>query len=327
MPAPAIVRIFGTALQAWWDDDAPRLGASVAYYTLFAIAPILIVATAVAGMAFGAEAVRGGIFDQLEQLIGRDGALAVEGLLEGASQRRSGIPATIIGGITFVVAATGAFLELQSALNAIWRVKASPKMHLKAFLFDRLRSFGLVVAIGFLLMVSLAMTAALAALSQWLARSSATSPVVWTTINLLVSVAVATALFAMLYRFLPDVKLRWRDVTTGAFVTAGLFTVGQQLIGLYLGQSSVASSYGAAGSVMILLLWVYYSCQILLFGAEFTRVYADRHGVEPQPEVFAKPDLVAIIADDVRLQEQHDDSADAAAEATPAKSSPAPRRP
>jgi len=139
-------------------------------------------------------------------------------------------------------------------------------------------------------MVSLAGTAALAALSGWLARHSPAIPVVWSTVNVLVSLVVTTALFALLYRFLPDVRLHWRDVMTGAFVTAVLFTAGQQLIGLYLGQSSVASSYGAAGSVMILLLWVYYSCQILLFGAEFTRVYAERHGVTPPPEAFAEKD-------------------------------------
>lgn len=304
MHAPAIGRIFGTALRAWWDDDAPRLGASLAYYTLFAIAPILIVATAVAGMAFGAEAVRGEIIDQLDQLIGREGARAVQSLLEGASQRRAGVVATVLGGITFVIAATGAFLELQAALNTIWRVKANPGARLQAFLIDRLRSFGLVIAIGFLLMVSLAMTAALAAFGAWLARGSASIPLVWTTVNLLVSVVVATGLFALLYRFLPDVRLRWRDVTTGAFVTAVLFTIGQQLIGLYVGQSSIASSYGAAGAVMILLLWVYYSCQVLLLGAEFTRVYAERHGVAPQPESFAEPDREAIRASEAIVQER-----------------------
>ena len=291
--------MFGTALRAWWDDDVPRLGASLAYYTLFAIAPILIVATAVAGMAFGAEAVRGEIIGQLDQLIGREGARAVQSLLEGASQRRAGIVATVLGGITFVIAATGAFLELQASLNTIWRVKANPAANPRGFVIDRLRSLGLVIAIGFLLMVSLAMTAALAAFGAWLARGAPSIPLVWASVNLLVSVAVATALFALLYRFLPDVRLRWRDVTMGAFVTAVLFTIGQQLIGLYVGQSSVASSYGAAGSVMILLLWVYYSCQILLLGAEFTRVYAERHGVEPQPESFAEPDLAVIAAAEV----------------------------
>jgi membrane protein len=294
MRAPVILPIFGTALRAWWDDDAPRLGASLAYYTLFAIAPVLLVATAIAGMVFGAEAVRGEIVGQLDQLVGREGAHAVQSLLEGASQRRAGILATVVGSIAFVVAATGAFLELQAALNTIWRVKPNPGVNLKAFVIDRLRSFGLVVAIGFLLMVSLAVTAALAALSGWLSGRSPTIPLVWSGVSMLVSLIVTMALFALLYRVLPDVHLRWRDVTTGAFVTAVLFTIGQQFIGLYLGQSSVVSSYGATGSVMILLLWVYYSCQILLFGAEFTRAYALRQGTNPQPESFAEKDLVAL---------------------------------
>ena len=205
-----------------------------------------------------------------------------------------GSVATVVGSIAFVVAATGAFLELQAALNTIWRVKPNPGVNLKAFVLDRLRSFGLVVAIGFLLMVSLAVTAALAALSGWLSGRSPSIPLVWSGVTVLVSLIVTTALFALLYRVLPDVHLRWRDVTTGAFVTAVLFTIGQQFIGLYLGQSSVASSYGATGSVMILLLWVYYSCQILLLGAEFTRAYALRQGTQPAPESFAEKDLVAL---------------------------------
>ena len=278
MRAPVILSIFGTALRACWDDDTPRLGASLAYYTLFAIAPVLLVSTAIAGMVFGAEAVKGEIVGQLDQLVGRDGAQAVQSLLEGASQRRAGIIATVIGSIAFVVAATGAFLELQAALNTIWRVKPKPGVNPRAFVIDRLRSFGLVVAVGFLLMVSLTVTAALAALSGWLSGRFPNIPSVLSGITVLVSLIVTTALFALLYRVLPDVHLRWRDVATGAFVTAVLFTIGQQVIGLYLGQSSVASSYGATGSVMILLLWVYYSCQILLLGAEFTRAYALRPG-------------------------------------------------
>ena len=271
-----MLRMFGTALRGWWDDDVMRLGASLAYYTLFAIAPVLIVATAIAGTAFGAEAVRGEIVGQLEALIGRQGAQGVENLLEGARQRRVGTVATALGSVAFVVAAMGAFLELQAALNKIWRATRHPGTRLRPFLMDRLRSFGLVVAIGFLLMVSLAVTAALAALSGWLSSRSPSIPLIWSGVSVLVSLVVTTALFALLYRVLPDVRLRWRDVTTGAFVTAVLFTIGQQLIGLYLGQSSVATSYGAAGSIMILLLWVYYSCQIVLFGAEVTRVYAQR---------------------------------------------------
>jgi membrane protein len=291
-----MLSILGAALRAWWDDDAPRLGASLAYYTLFAIAPVLLVATVIAGMVFGAEAVRGEIVGQLDHLLGREGALAVQSLLEGASQRRTGMVATIGGTVAFLVAATGAFLELQAALNTIWRVKPRTGINFKPFVLNRLRSLGLVVAIGFLLMVSLAVTAALAALSGWLAERSPSMPLVWSAVTVLVSVIVTTALFALMYRVLPDVHLRWRDVSTGAFVTAVLFTIGQQLIGLYLGQSSVASSYGAAGSMMILLLWVYYSCQILLLGAEFTRAYAQRHGARPAPESFAEEDLTRLPA-------------------------------
>jgi membrane protein len=294
MRGPVIVSVFRTALRAWWDDDALRLGASLAYYTLFAIAPVLLIATAITGMFFGAEAVRGEIVGQLDQLIGHEGAQAVQGLLEGAGQRRAGIIATIVGSIAFLVAATGAFLELQAALNTIWRVKPSPGINLKTLVIDRLRSFGLVVAIGFLLMVSLAVTAALAALSGWLSERAPAIPLVWSGVTVLVSLLATTALFALLYRVLPDVHLRWRDVTTGAFVTAVLFTIGQQFIGLYLGQSGVVSSYGATGSVMILLLWVYYSCQILLFGAELTRAHALRQGAQAEPESFAEKDLVTL---------------------------------
>lgn len=290
MRASEVLPLFLAALKAWWDDNVPRLGASLAYYTLFAIAPILIVAMAIAGMVFGAEAVRGEIVGQLDHLVGREGALAVQSLLEGASQRRAGVIATVLGGITFVLAATGAFLELQAALNTIWRVKPNPDANFKAFVLDRVRSFGLVVAIGFLLLVSLAVSAALAALGGWLSRRMPGMPMVWNAVNVVVSLGVITALFAMLYRFLPDVRLRWSDVITGAFVTAVLFTIGKQLIGLYLGQSAIASSYGAAGSVMVLLLWVYYSSQIMLLGAEFTRLYAQRQGRRPQPESFAEKD-------------------------------------
>src|SRR5689334_15077751 len=170
--APTLVRVFGTALKAWWEDDALRLGAALAYYTLFAIAPVLLVATGIAGLVFSTDAVRGEIVAQLDRLVGREGAQAVQSLLQNASPRRAGILATAIGGVAFIVAATGAFLELQAALNTIWRVKPHPGAHLKAFVIDRMRSFGLVVAIGFLLMVSLAVTAALAAFSAWLSRHS-----------------------------------------------------------------------------------------------------------------------------------------------------------
>ena len=294
MREPLILRTIRSAGRAWWDDDCARMGASLSYYTLFAIAPILLVAIAIAGLVFGAEAVRGEIVGQLDRLVGREGALAVQGLLEGAAHRRAGMVATLIGAFTFLIASTGAFLELQVAFNTIWRVKPNPEGHFYAFVMDRIRSFGLVVAIGFLLLVSLTVTAALAALNAWLFNLSPVNALLWTIVNTLVSIVVTTGLFALLFRFLPDVRLRWRDVMTGAVVTAVLFTIGQQLIGLYLGQSAIASMYGAAGSMMILLLWVYYSCQILLFGAQFTRVWAARHGRKVKPEAFAVKEAALI---------------------------------
>jgi len=289
MHAPLVWSIFLSALRAWWDDNVPRMGASVAYYTLFAIGPILLIVIAVAGFAFGAEAVRGEVVMQLQDLVGRDGAKAIEALLEGAGRRKSGIIATVVGGIAFVLAATGAFLELQAAFDTIWRVKPDPSANPRAFLIARLRSFGLVVVIGFLLLVSLTVSAALAALEGWLDRLTPGLSFVWYATNMVVSFAVISALFASLFRFLPDVKLRWRDVMMGAIVTAALFTVGKQLIGLYLGQSATTSVYGAAGSVIVLLLWVYYSAQIVLVGAEFTRLYAERRG-SPAPQSFATAD-------------------------------------
>ena len=295
MTSVALSRIFKEALWAWWDDNALRLGASLSFYTLFAIAPVLLVAIAIAGLVFGPDAVRGELVTQIDGLVGRDGAEAVQALLEGASRRKSGVFATAVGSMTFLLAATGAFLELQAALNAIWRVAPNPSANLTAYAKDRVRSFGIVVAIGFLLLVSLVISAALAAISGWLDRRAPGWPVLWQAANVAVSFFVTTALFALLFRFLPDVKLEWRNVVTGSIVTAVLFTAGKHVIGLYLGQSTTASSYGAAGSVILLLLWVYYSSQILLFGAEFTRIYSSATGERPQPEEFAEPDPKAAI--------------------------------
>jgi membrane protein len=278
------------ALVGWWSDNVPRLGASLAYYTLFAMSPILLVATSVAGLAFGREAVRGEIVGQIQGLVGRQGAEAVQAMLEGAARPASSIPATIVGLVTFFLGATGAFLELQTALNAIWRVKPRPDVSIKAFLVQRLISFGLVVALGFLLLVSLLVSAALAGVSRYVGNTFPALAALWGATSVLVSLFVITLLFAMVYKILPDVKLGWRDVWIGALVTAGFFSIGKQLIGLYLGTSTVASSYGAAGSVVVLLVWVYYSAQVVLLGAEFTRFYVEKFRGEPPPMKHAEPD-------------------------------------
>jgi membrane protein len=274
-----------------WNDNVPRMGAALAYYTLFALAPILIVAIAVAGMAFGPEAVRGEIVGQIEGLVGRDGAQAVQAMLEGAAKSSSSIPATIIGVITSFLGATGAFLELQADLDAIWRVKPRSRGNfLRELLMQRMISFGLVLGFAFLLLTSLVVSAALAAVHTYMGNAFPGVAVLWEAVNVVVSLGVITLLFAMIYKVLPDVKLAWVDVWVGALVTAGLFTVGKFLIGLYLGTSSFASTYGAAGSVIVVLVWVYYSTQIILLGAEFTRAYVEQFGPRPPPVEFATKD-------------------------------------
>jgi membrane protein len=279
------------ALAGWWNDNVPHLGAALSYYTLFSLAPILVVAIAIGGLVFGPEAVRGEIVGQIEALVGRQGAVAVQAMLEGAARPSSSVPATILGIITFFLGATGAFLELQTALNAIWRVKpkASPSF-VRALLIDRLISFGLVVGVGFLLLTSLLVSAGLAALHTYMGETFPGGAVLWEAVNVIVSLSVISVLFAMVYKVLPDVELAWSDVWVGGLVTAGLFTVGKLVIGLYLGTSAFASSYGAAGSVIVLLVWVYYSAQIILLGAEFTREYVKDFGRRPPPSEFATRD-------------------------------------
>jgi membrane protein len=279
-----------TAVRGWSKDEVPRLGASLAYYTLFSLAPMLVIAIAVAGLAFGAEAVRGEIVAQMRGLLGEQGAETVQALLAGAARKNAGVVATIIGGLTFLAASTGAFLELQHALNKIFRVKIKPGPWFKELIGDRIRSFGLVISIGFLLLVSLAVSAVISAAASWIERQNVGSPLLWQLVNGVVSIGVTTLLFALIYRLLPDVRLAWRDVWAGSLMTAILFTAGKFLIGLYLGRSSIGSSYGVVGSVMILLLWVYYSAQIVLLGAELTRVYAEhRRGRSPTPKPGARP--------------------------------------
>jgi membrane protein len=291
MTAGVLGDIFRRALAGWWNDNVPRMGAALAYYTLFALAPILIVAIAIAGVAFGPEAVRGEIVGQIQGLVGREGALAVQAMLEGAAKPSSSVPATIIGIITFFLGATGAFLELQADLDTIWRVKPRSRGNfLGDLVMQRLISFGLVLGFGFLLLTSLVVSAALAALDTYMGNAFPGVSVLWEALNVIVSLIVITLLFAMIYKVLPDVKLAWSDVWVGALVTAGLFTIGKFLIGLYIGTSAVASTYGAAGSVIVVLVWVYYSSQIVLLGAEFTRAYVERLGPRPPPEDFATKD-------------------------------------
>ncbi len=267
------------AVEAWVDDYAPSMGAALSYYTLFSLAPLLIIVIAVAGMVFGQEAAQGEIVTQLRGIMGEEGAVAVEGLLKAAREPAKSVVATIVGIAILLLGATAIFGELQSALDRIWRVPA-PKEEsgIWNLLRTRLLSFGLVLGLGFLLVVSLVVSAMLAALGKWWGGWFQDWEVFLEILNFVVSFGIFTLLFAMIYKIMPRANIPWRDVWTGAAVTALLFTIGKMLIGLYLGKSSLASGFGAAGSLVVLLAWVYYSAQIFLFGAEYTWVYANRHG-------------------------------------------------
>jgi membrane protein len=272
---------------SWRQDYAASMGAALAYYTLFSLAPVLIIVIAVAGFFLGPEAARGEIDAQLQGLLGNDGAAAVQGLLASASEPEEGLIATLTGILLLVVGATTIFAELQTDLDRIWRAPAAKKTSgLWALLRTRLLSFGMILAIAFLLLVSLVVSAALAALGKWWGGWFGGWAVLLETLNFVVAFAITTGLFALIYKFLPRAEIAWRDVWIGAAVTALLFAIGKFVIGLYIGRSGIASGYGAAGSFVVLLVWVYYSTQIFLLGAEFTWVYSHEHGSrkgQPRP--------------------------------------------
>jgi len=274
----AAVSMLRAAVGAWLDDYAPSMGAALAFYTLFSIAPLLLIVISVAGLVFGEQAARGEILSQLGGLVGTDSARTIESLLEGLNHPRAGLVGTLVGLVTLLVGATTVFAELQNAMDRIWRAPMRPVGGLWALLRARLLSLGLLLGIGFLLMVSLIVSAALAALGKWWEPWFNELIVLANVLNFIVSFGLIATTFAMIYKWIPRVKVAWRDVWIGAALTALLFTVGKSLIGLYIGRSGVASPFGAAASLVVLLLWVYYSAQIFLLGAEFTWVYAGRYG-------------------------------------------------
>jgi len=278
MSRPGIWSLIKASVGSWRKDYAPSMGAALAYYTLFSIAPVLIIVIAVAGFFLGAEAARGEIVAQLQGLLGEDGAAAVQGLLESASEPEEGLLATITGILLLLLGATTVFAELQSDLDRIWRAEMKPIGGLWSFLRARILSFGMILALAFLLLVSLVLSAALSALGKWWGGWFEGWAVLLEVLNFVVSFAITTGLFALIYKFLPRVEIAWHDVWIGAAVTALLFAIGKFLIGLYIGRSGIASGFGAAGSFVVLLVWVYYSTQIFLLGAEFTWVYAHERG-------------------------------------------------
>lgn len=279
-----VYQIVRETYEGWSEDNAASSGAALAYYTLFSIAPLLVIVIALCGIVFGPEAARGQIVKELQGNVGPTAAQAIEKMIVRTSNPGSGTVATVIGVVVLLIGAVGVFNELQADLNRVWKVQPKPGRGWLGVLKDRLLSFAMVLIIGLLLLVSMVASAALAALNQFLPPASLPGgEILWRLINDVVSFVIITLLFAAIYKILPDIQIAWRDVWVGAVVTALLFTVGKFLIGLYLGRAGVTSAYGAAGSLVLILLWVYYSSQLLLFGAEFTRVYAEHCGTRVVP--------------------------------------------
>jgi membrane protein len=276
----------------WREDGANRLAAALAYYTTFSLAPLLVLIIAIAGLVGGREAAQTQTMAQVEDLLGAEGREFIEGMIESASQPETGLAATLIGAVTLLFGALGVFGELQNSLNTVWEVKPKPARNwmdgVKRFVVRRLLSFTMVLGIGFLLLASLVVSAAVSAFGEYIGNRWATDQGInaqWLgLINLVISFLVITFLFAMIFKFLPEIKIAWKDVWLGAAVTSALFSLGKFLIGLYLGRSEVGNTFGAAGSLAILLIWIYYSAQILFFGAEFTQVYANRYGSKIAPD-------------------------------------------
>jgi membrane protein len=288
MSAMQIWRLVRASVAAWSEDYASSMGAALAFYTVFSLAPVLLIAVAVAGLVFDTHAAQQAVTLQLAGLMGSEAATAVEAMLQSAQSPSGGLISTTIGIVTLLIGASAVFGELQDALNRIWRAPVPRPPGLWRLVRERILSFGMILGVGFLLIVSLVISAAIAALGEWWGAAFGHLAFLFEAINFLLSFGVITVAFALIYKLIPRMSVQWHDVWIGAAVTALLFTVGKSLIGIYLGRSGVTSAFGAAGSLIVLLLWVYYSAQIFLLGAEFTWVYAHefgsfRQGLQPAP--------------------------------------------
>ncbi len=276
-PSGRVRRLLIETVEGFIDDDAFSRGASIAYFTLFSLAPTLLLVIAIAGLVFGQDAAQGAVVEQLSGLMGRDTAEALQAMIRSAGDRLSGVLATVIGLVTILLAASGVFGEVQSALNAIWKAK-STRSTMSRLVRARIASFGLVITLGFVLMVSLTLSAALTALAKFLKHRLPVAEFAVQAIDLSISVVLISGMFAIMYKVLPDTPIRWRDVAIGALMATGLFEGGKYVIALYIGQTDVATSFGAAGALIVLLLWIFYSTLIFLLGAEFTRAWTHIYG-------------------------------------------------
>ena len=262
----------------WSRDNVPRMGAALAYYTIFSIAPLLVIAIAIAGFVFGADAVQGRIMGEIQGLVGTESARAVQTMIQSAHKPAHGVIATLVGVVILLVGASGVFSEMQNALNNIWKVDTSSRTGIWNLLKYRFLSFGMVLGIGFLLLVSLLLSAGISAAAGYLESFISVPPVALHAVDFLFSLFFIAALMALIFKLLPDAPIPWSDVWVGAALTSLLFTLGKFLIGFYIGKSVTMSAYGAAGSVVIILAWIYYSAQLLYFGAEFTYVFSKECG-------------------------------------------------
>ncbi|MHC5857900.1 YihY/virulence factor BrkB family protein [Nostoc sp.] len=285
----AIWKLLQETFKEWSEDKASRLAAALAYYTIFSIAPLLIIVIAIAGAVYGEEAARGQIVGQIQGLIGPDGAKFLETAIQNANKPQTGTIASIISVVVLILGATGLFTELQDAMNTIWEVKPKPGRGVTNMIRLRFLSFAMVIGIGFLLLVSLVISTALAALVTYFSNLLPGVDFIWQILNFILSFAITTFLFGLIFKVLPDVKIAWSDVLVGAILTSFLFSIGRFLLGQYLGNGSFGSAYGAAGSLVVILAWVNYAAQILFFGAEFTQVYARRYGSGITPTKHAIP--------------------------------------
>ena len=298
----AIWNLLKSSVTAWIDDKAPRLGAALSFYTVFALPPLFMIAIFIASLVFNPEVVRSEMFSEVGGLIGKKSAEAIESAMAAQYQSHRGTFASTAAIVTLLLTATGMFIELQDALNTIWKVEPKPGHGLKGFIRNRLMSFAAVVGIAFLLLVSLIVSAALAALSKYVNELIPGLGVLSLVASDFISFIVITVLFALIFKMLPDVKIAWRDVWVGGAVTSLLFTLGKFLLGWYLGRSTTISAYGAAGSLVLILLWVYYSAQILFFGAEVTKVFATGFGKKVQPASYARWILAPLSAKETEGQ-------------------------
>jgi len=291
MSLKAFFKLIGTTFENWREDHAARLAAALAYYTTFSLVPLLVVVIALAGLFGRGNIAEDQILWLIENWIGVQGRIFIKDMIQSASQPSSGIAATAMGGVTLLFGALGTFNELQTSLNTIWKVKPKPLRGLKAnlmrLLVRRLLSFAMILGIGFLLLLSFLMNAALVAFQKYLGNLFPLSTILVHILNFAVPLGVFTLLFAMMFRILPDAWMAWRDIWLGAVVTSLLFTVGKVLIAQYLGTVRMGATFGAAGFLVVILVWIYYSAQIIFLGAEFTRVYAHQHGAKIMPDEVA----------------------------------------